>query len=262
MKHISRRYLVQYTQAEFEKIKFDQPLTELDRGADKPPIDNKYSKNHIGYLHTTNNFYIQSSPQKINNKIYLFPEPDPTLIYFSSAQNNLRLLNKRKDDLLTKIDIQSDASEDLIHDFYEYFGAVCGCVIFLFTSIESFMNSLIKENDQYINKKKNRTEIYDKFQIEQHISFDEKIKEVIPKLTSIDFYKMHPVLAVHINNLKEFRDNIIHTKTNKEDEHFKYDHIVKRSLTFKYDITIEAVAKYMNTYKQDYIIECDCGKDF
>jgi hypothetical protein len=158
MKHITRRYLAQYTKDEFEKLTLGKPMTEINRGQDQPPIENKYAKDHVVYLHTVNNFYIKASPQKINGKIYPFPEPDPTLIYFSSAQGNLRLLNERRKNLLPKIDVQSEVSDDLIHDFYEYFSAVCGCVIFLFTSIESFMNSLINENDKYICEKKNRTE--------------------------------------------------------------------------------------------------------
>jgi len=111
-------------------------------------------------------------------------------------------------------------------------------------------------------RKKNRTETYSKHQIEQYISFDEKIKSVIPQITKIDYLKSHPLVATHIDNLKEFRNNVIHTKTNKENEHFKYDHIVKRSLSFKYTEAIDAIAKYMNGYKQDYITECKCGKDF
>jgi len=154
MKHISRKYLIQYSEDEFKSLTNKKPVTLFERGENKNPIETRYSKGHIGYLHTENNFYIQASPQNIQGKLYFFPEPDPTLIYFSAAQNNLRLLNQYKTDLLPKIDVQSNITNDLIHDFYNYFGAVCGCVIFLFTSLESFMNSMIKENDFYISEKK------------------------------------------------------------------------------------------------------------
>ena len=65
----------------------------------------------------------------------------------------------------------------------------------------------------------------------------------------------------HIWNLKEFRNDIIHTKP-KKDAVLWYDNLIKKSLNFKYLETLNAVAKFMNFYKTDYIIECDCGKDF
>ncbi|MGE0637262.1 MAG: hypothetical protein AB7G44_10620 [Bacteroidia bacterium] len=260
MKHIERKFLVQLNEVEFEQLSNNTKLEIVERGKDAKPLDQKYSKDHVGYLKTTKGFAIQAFPHKVNGKIFLIPEPNPTLIYFSSAQNNFRALEKYKNDLLPKIDVQSDISDEIIHDFYNYFGAVSGCVIFLFTSIESFMNSLIKDSHVYRKVQNNRTELYNKSQIEAYISFDEKIKKVIPQLTGIDYLKKHPNIAQHISNLKDFRDNIIHTKSNVET--FKYDHIVKRSFGFSYEKTIDAVASYMNGYRKDFIKECNCGKDF
>jgi hypothetical protein len=61
-------------------------------------------------------------------------------------------------------------------------------------------------------------------------------------------------------NLKEFRDQIIHTKP--DDNPLMYDSLIKMSLNFKYDETLEAVATFMNYYRPDYIVECNCGLDF
>jgi hypothetical protein len=72
--------------------------------------------------------------------------------------------------------------------------------------------------------------------------------------------KKFPLKADLINNLKNFRDNIIHTKN--KSEHVKHDFLIKRSFSFKFDATINAVADYMNYYKSHYIKECACGKDF
>ncbi|MBL7910693.1 MAG: hypothetical protein JNJ41_06550 [Bacteroidia bacterium] len=260
MKHIKRKFLSEISKSEFEKLSEGKNVTSIPRGEKTPPLNPKFAKNHIGHLATESGILIQSFPIKVDGKLLMIPEPDPTLIYFSSAQNNYRLSKQYRVELLPKIDVQSDISEEIIHDFYNYFSSTCGSVIFLFTSLESFMNSLIKDDYFYRKEQNNRTEIYNKKQIEQHISFDEKIKKVIPQLTGIDFLGSHPIVKQNIDNLKEFRDSIIHTKSNKDE--FTYDHIVKKSFNFDYDKAIEMVAKYMNGYKSNYILECPCNADF
>ena len=59
--------------------------------------------------------------------------------------------------------------------------------------------------------------------------------------------------------LKDFRDGIIHTKQDPDQK--SYFNLLKNALDFKYDDTLESVAIFMNFYKKDYIIECDCGSD-
>lgn len=261
MKHIERKFLLQLTETEFEKISEGKKFNAIVRSENTEPIDkNKINKNAPGYLQTESGMLIQGFPHNLKGKIFLIPEPDPTLIYFSSAQTNYRESEHHKQLLLPKIDIQSNITEEVVHDFYNYFGSACGCIIFLFTSLECFMNSLIKDDDIYKKIQKNRTELYSKKQIEESVSFDEKIKFVIPQLTGVDFLKKHPLPAQTIYGLKDFRDNIIHTKSNKE--LFTYDHVVKRALSFSYANAIDAVSKYMNGYKPKYITECGCGKDF
>lgn len=60
-------------------------------------------------------------------------------------------------------------------------------------------------------------------------------------------------------SLKAFRDSIIHTKQNPDQS--SYFKLMKIALDFKYDTALESVAKFMNFYKPDYIVECDCGSD-
>ena len=62
-------------------------------------------------------------------------------------------------------------------------------------------------------------------------------------------------------NLKEFRDDIIHTKQ-EDNNMLRYEGLIKKSLNFKYDKALISVASFMNFYKKDYIVECNCGGDF
>lgn len=82
---------------------------------------------------------------------------------------------------------------------------------------------------------------------------------VAPSLRNNHFRNNTPTNAL-IWQLKEFRDSIIHTK--EESNPLKYDSLIKKSLNFKYEKTLVAVAKFMNHYKPDYILECECGADF
>ena len=40
------------------------------------------------------------------------------------------------------------------------------------------------------------------------------------------------------------------------------EELIKRLLKFSFEETFNSVAKFINHYKQDYVIECDCGVDF
>ncbi len=261
MKHIARHFLNQYSAEEFEEIQKGHKLDEYTRGEGSKDLNKrKITKSTVAYMHTVGNYYVKGFPYKVNGHTYTFPEPNPTLIYFSNAQRFRREIEEFRVKLLPKLNMTTEQIEDFTHEYFNYFGAVCGTVIFLFTSLESFMNSLLKETDTYIRPLSNKTEIFNFSQIQEGISFGEKIKTTIPQLTGKDYFKAHPTKAQLIDNLKEFRDNIIHTKTTTDV--IQHDYVIKRSFSFKYDETIQVIAEYMNFYKVNCIKECDCGSDF
>lgn len=152
--------------------------------------------------------------------------------------------------------------EPMINEWYEYFGLSSGFVIFLFTTLEAFINRCIPKYYEYKRSDNKKTEIYNKYQIEEFVSFKEKITIILPDIKSKNFYKDHPPTSQHITNLKEFRDSIIHTKTSKEGT--TYDYLFKKALDFKYEETINAVALFCNYYHPDnkYIVECSCSQDW
>lgn len=258
MKHISRQFLNQLTDDELAKVKKLYPGDEYERGKDGGRVNKrKMTKNEVTYLTTTNNYHIQGFRHKVNGQDYTFPEPNPTLIYFASAQRFRREIETIKPIMLPKLNPASTNEGEFTHDVYNYYGAVCGSVIFLATSLESFMNSLIDPKDVY--KTVAKGEPLNFMQIQRKLSFDEKIKSAIPELRKKDFFKDHSDKGHLIADLQEFRDNIVHTKTNNNV--VKHDYLIKKSFSFKYDETIQAVADYMNYYKPNYISECTCGAD-
>ncbi len=261
MKHIEKRFLNEFSETEFNEIMKQQEFTVFEKGIDSNTLNSVKQLNQRQLvLKTANNKYLKGFPHKVNGQVYAFPEPDPTIIYFSIAQSFKNSIEKHKDALLPKLNLSSNSIGEMTHDFYNYYGAVCGTVIFLFTSIESFMNSLIVDTDIYKRVLTNKTEYFDFKQIQENLPFNEKIKDVIPQLKLKDFVKTYPLKFQIISNLKEFRDNIVHTKSKTESMH--QDYIIKKSLFFNYNDTIDTVSEYMNFYKLDYIKECNCGKDF
>jgi DNA/RNA-binding domain of Phe-tRNA-synthetase-like protein len=105
------------------------------------------------------------------------------------------------------------------------------------------------------------TEYFTKEQIQRSIQFDEKVKTVLPYFyENKSFYHKQTAQNQHIDNLKNVRNEIVHTKSEKTFS--QQEDLLKRILKFKFNETFDAVAASMNFYKKDYIVECDCGTDF
>jgi hypothetical protein len=104
-------------------------------------------------------------------------------------------------------------TEDRSNELYQFYGLSTNCIISLFTSIESFINHLLPDDKKYELVKNNRTEIYNREQIQFNIPFMEKLKNVLPQFYEKSFFSKESKANAHIRNLKELRDDLIHTKS-------------------------------------------------
>jgi len=260
MKHIKKRFLISGSKETLEAKRDDFQIIKIDTDFDHKTLSNR--KGSIAYIVTdapTENV-IGGFIHKVNGKNYIFPVPDPTLIYFHSAQINIQRIKEFKTTLLVKLDFNESADESGLNEMYNFFGYTSGFVIFLFTSIESFINQLIPDDYVFEKVTTRKTEQYNKSQIQENIDFKTKVVEVLPDITKKNFFKNQTPTNQMIWNLKEFRDSIVHTK--HETNVLRYDNLIKKSLAFEYDKTLEAVTKFMNFYTPDYIVECGCGVNF
>ena len=261
MNHIKKRFLIQYQ----TNIAKDMQK----KGYDVSVLDNNFTntkllkdKNNVVLIETIDNETYGGFIHKLNGKNYVLPIPDPTLIYFNNAQESIRKIENQKNKLLKKLDLDNESlSESAMNELYSFYGTTSGFVIFLFTSIESFINQMINEDFVYKKILNNKTELYNKTQIQNNIDFKTKIKEILPRALGKDFFNKSTPTNQLIWNLKDYRNDIIHTKP-QDNDYLKYQELIKKSLNFKYENTLDAVAKFMNFYKPGYIIECDCGVDF
>ncbi|RYH74633.1 hypothetical protein EVU94_06350 [Flavobacteriaceae bacterium 144Ye] len=258
MKHIKRRFFYQTNSNDpiFNEKKIE--MIDLRANVEENILSDR--KGEIAFLELEDDTLIGGLVNKIDGINYLVPIPDPTLIYFNNAQMGLKRISEQRKILISKLNLSSEDKKPPIHELYDFFGLSSGFVIYLFTAIESFINSMIKDDYNYIDRQKNKTIIYNKMQIQESLDFKTKIKVILKENTGKDFFKNNNLNNQLIWKLKEYRDDIIHTK--QENDFLRYKNLIKKGFDFKYLDTLKSVAKFMNYYKEDYIIECNCGQDF
>lgn len=258
MKHIKKKFY--FNEKPDERIlKHEKAeILDLKDGVNEESLKGK--KGYISYIKTEDDDYIGGFIHKIDGKNYIMPIPDPTLIYFNNAQDFLRSLEDDKKKLISKLNFQGEIPESAINELYNFYGRTSGFIIFLFTSIESFINQMVPENFVFVKELPRKTEVYNKIQIQESLDFKTKITGVLSGATSKNFFAKSTPANQLIWRLKEFRDDIIHTKD--KGETMRYDVLITNSLNFPFEKCLKSVATFMNFYKKDYVIECDCGEDF
>ncbi|WOK08372.1 hypothetical protein RT717_06935 [Imperialibacter roseus] len=259
MKHIKRRFLYQ----ELPKINLNQPGIEYLTLRDDLVFESAFLKEKKGtpmFLETDQGEYFPGFLHTVDGKHVVLPIPDPSLIYFNNAQLSVAKIKNLKKTLLEKIEFSGKPIDPPIHEIYNYYGLTTGFLIFLFTSLESFTNQIIPDKYTFRKIVRAETRTFSKSDIQKAIDFKTKVTEILPECTGKSFFSRPTPTNNLIWNLRDFRDDIIHTK--QEPDFLKYSGIIKKTLNFKYQKTLEAVASFMNFYKPGYIVECGCGRDF
>jgi hypothetical protein len=259
MKHIKKKYLLYIKGENSEQNSDFDSLFHNVEDLNNNFLKEKSKSNNL-LLKFREDEFIFAFIYNHNGTYVNIPLPDYTLIYFDNAYNlNIQRRNQQKL-LLTKLTNIKTLSDGISHELYMFYGTASAVVINLFTALESFANSILPTDKNYIDNKSNRTEIYNVLQIQESISFWDKLKYVLPQLLNANYFKDQTPNTQHITNLKELRDDIIHTKSdNTYDTQIK---LLTRILKFKYDETFVAVSHFMNFYKKGYIEECKCGNDY
>ncbi|MBK9222221.1 MAG: hypothetical protein IPO16_08860 [Saprospiraceae bacterium] len=170
------------------------------------------------------------------------------------AQTNLNQFKQLKDKLMPLINPEDKCNDEVLHIYFDFYGVSCSVFLFLAMSLETTMNLII---DDYIkisilNKKEIRDLYFSKFK--------NKIKNVVPRLSKLNYFKTYPNDFFIFSKLIDMRNNIAHSKP--ENGITNYDVILNNVFNFKYDLTFETVAKYINFHRKGLITECDCSNDY
>lgn len=106
------------------------------------------------------------------------------------------------------------SSEIVTSEFtYDYFEDIMSSIVFSFTALEAFANEEIPEDYLYEHERKSGLfEIKDKDYVERHVSLNEKLGSIIPKIKKINSPKGSSIWQDYVL-LKRKRDRIIHLKS-------------------------------------------------
>ena len=260
MKHLVKKYVNALKVGE-EVVEVINKAT-IDKNALLTISENKMS-NHYAMALSEDNHFVQMFKYVNGDKIFMIPEPNPIVIYFDTAIQFHKNIAKLKSSLFSKLSTPGNNFISVNGDFYWYFSNVCNYIIFQFLSIEAFINKSIPNDFEYRKTVQNkRTEVYDKYQIQRNIEFLEKIKIVLPLATGKNFVQEFSHKYDLIKKLKEFRDEIVHTKSfeSKSTPNF-YEDLFATSLHFEFDNVLHAAKVFINYYEMGLIEECNCGND-
>ena len=257
MKHIKKKFLSSYdlTDDVYDFLIGAEPnpqgIKKLTNGLD----------NYVAHAITSDQKFIQTFKYKIKGQILLIPEPNPIIIYFSNAQGFLQHIQNERADALNFLS-SKDTFTAGVTKFYNYFGYVGNFVTALFNSLEAFINLQIPNDFVYKRVNTKNTELYNKEQIQRQISFEEKIKKVLPNAKGKSFHRQFGDKHDTIIKFEAFRNEIVHTKADAVNMANYYEKLYNKSLDFNYVQAINTVRDYINFYEENLIELCDCGGNY
>ncbi|MGI4740268.1 MAG: hypothetical protein ACRYG7_34280 [Janthinobacterium lividum] len=257
MKHIKRKFL--YCHKIGEEV-----VKALDAAPNSATqFEVQRAEEYVGYVRTEKDYLIQAFPYKSSKATCFIPEPHPVVLYFNGAQNFAKHIKVSKESFFAALD-NTDVQKDL-DALYTFFSNITIGTTFLYNALEAFMNLKVPNDYQYTKKKSDCTQTFDKNQIQWHLTFQEKLKQVIPDITGKYFHReyghLYDRLDDRLEHLKECRDEIIHTKNYFAGHPTPYKRLFTIALDFDYEAALIATASYINFYEPELIEECGCGKD-
>ena len=259
MKHLKKKFVKQ--------IKFDpqqwaelQKLPDARKDFQALPWSEKESMNAM--IFTEDGEMFQAFRYKVKGKTIFIPEPNPVVIYFDSARNYFRQLNSHRDKVFDNVKTFEENLEGVNGDFYWYFSLASSYAIFLFASVEAFVNMSIPADFKYERSFQNkRTEVFNRMQLQRNVDFSEKVKSVLPQVTNKNFVIEHTHKFEYLMKLKLFRDEVAHTKTyDGGPTNDSFENLYVMALEFEYEKTLLFIRDFINYHKPDLIEECDCGR--
>lgn len=184
---------------------------------------------------------------KHEGKEIRFSDPSAPALFL----NQSRHLLKSAHELLPIHNVQFSTKGDTSTRVFDYLEFVMGSIVFAYTALECFANEEIPNEFYY--EQKQETGLYvarNKDWIERHMSLDEKLDKILPRITKIASPKGKTVWHPY-GLLRKLRDRIIHMKS-KDRMYSKADRMFPESiwqdLTSPNQIEYALVSKNMIAY--------------
>lgn len=206
---------------------------------------------------------IKARPVKYQNKLFVTAFPNPIHLFLSVAiehynhsekikETNFPNCGKKIGNDIFILDIEENGTHDCYNHYIKYRAS---SIIMLVSSIEAYLNHIIPNDFIYRTIRKEKYVEFNKEDIESaKISFKEKLTEVIPQyLGDKTFWNVHHHEKEIILDLYENRKNIIHLKTNAQDDFERYFAVIDKMLDLDLYASINSTIKFMNLASKNFI---------
>jgi hypothetical protein len=206
---------------------------------------------------------IRVRPIKHNNKVYISALPNPVHLFLSISLEHFYLTEKIKKENFLKcgkamgkdiflLEIEENGTHQCYNDYIKYRST---SIIMLVSALEAFINHIIPNDFEYITIVKSKEKRYSKIDIESpKVFFKDKIEKVIPQyLKEPDFWNKKQEIKTNIFDLYQNRKNLIHLKTNAEDDFKAYFDEIDKMLELDIYECVKSIVSFMNYVKSDFI---------
>lgn len=237
-------------------IKVDWKMNEIEGVEEnaKKITEIDFDEWNKAFMQLADNTIIQGFVYKTNKGRVIIPEPEPSILYFTNAEHKLPEIIKRQNMIMSSNGFNN--VHDMSNIFYGLFQLSSDYIVNLFNSLEGFNNSLFDDNFEMKYKRK----VYNKERAQRSLDFTTKLKKAIPIATNKSYVNEHGQGYEFILKIKELRDDTVHLKNLSTGFPASYRELYVKYLEFDFQRSYQVIKDYMNFYKEDWIIDCDCGQ--
>jgi hypothetical protein len=210
---------------------------------------------------------IRSRPVRHLNNLYVSAFPNPVHLFLSVAiehfiqseeikKTNFPKCGKQIGKDIYILDIEENGTHECYNHYIKYRSS---SIVMLVASLEAFLNHIVPNDYKYKTQRtKNgvtKEVVFSKKKIESgNVSFNEKLDTLIPKMLNKEsFWDKLESEKVSIKNLYHNRKNIIHLKTNAEDDLTAYFNAIDEMLDLDIYNCIMTTTTFMNNAEKDFI---------
>lgn len=206
---------------------------------------------------------VKARPVRHNDKLYITAFPNPVHLFLSLGIEHFNLSEQIKENNFPKcgkkcgedmyfLDIKANETHDCFNDYIKY---RVSSIIMLVSSLEAFLNHIIPNDFIYSTKRKDKEIKLSKADIEgPQVNFREKLIDIVPQsLKNDSFWDNIQDVKNTILELYENRKNLIHLKTNAENDFDIYFRTIDKMLDLDINIAIDSTISYMNRAAPNFI---------
>lgn len=193
------------------------------------------------FLKITDNELLGINRLRFKQKNFLMLEPNPVTFYFSLAFDAVGQLEDARNRFANALSESSD-SKTVVFSYLFKVSSIG--IIFSFFALEAFMNQMLPDY-ALINY---NGKLVEKDHIQRWAFFEDKIKNIIPKLCGKDFAQKYPKKMDRILKLKRLRDELTHLKERRKNGFTSYDDIYQDILDLNLKSIVVSVKAFINFY--------------